>query len=404
MKRKSFRWFAFDTRGNVAIMFAVGLPVLVASGLGGMELVSVVGDRQSMQATAEAAALAGAKQLGVDATSATAERATEFAKAGLQDLAPTWTFNVSSTLTANGRGVEVSINGHRDSLFHNFVPPGGWNAGVKATAEIAGETPLCILAFDSAGGSVLGLQKSAVITAPNCGIQSNDDITANGSSSITAGSTKAVGTATGTISPAAFVGAPAVNDPFASMTIDVPKACDDTDLKVDNTTVDLPPGVHCGKIHMQHGAALHLLPGEHYFSGGSLILQQDAELTGSDVVLIFDDTQKMKFQQNSSIRLQGRETGPFAGFVLAATRANSSDFELSTDHAQELLGTVYIPNGTLTVSGTNNSIADKSAWTVIVAKNLQLSGSPQLVVNSDYAASTLPVPAGVGDARVALRK
>ena len=37
------------------------------------------------------------------------------------------------------------------------------------------------------------------------------------------------------------------------------------------------------------------------------------------------------------------------------------------------------------------------AWTVVVAKALQLTGSPNLVINANYASSTVPVPAGAGN-------
>jgi hypothetical protein len=48
------------------------------------------------------------------------------------------------------------------------------------------------------------------------------------------------------------------------------------------------------------------------------------------------------------------------------------------------------------VSGQGNEVADESAWTVILAKSLQLTGSARLVVNAEYGASPVPVPKGVG--------
>jgi hypothetical protein len=61
-----------------------------------------------------------------------------------------------------------------------------------------------------------------------------------------------------------------------------------------------------------------------------------------------------------------------------------------------LLGTIYIPASTLAVSGTGGSVNGQSAWTVIVAKAIQLSGSPNLVINANYTLSNVPVPDGVG--------
>lgn len=399
-----WRQFGGDVRGGIALMFGLSLPVVAVAGLGGMEVVSVVSDRHHMQTIAEAAALAGAKQLNVDNSSATAERATQFANAELTSIQPPWKLQVTSEIVDDGHGVKVSISGVRGSFFGNLLPPGGWKSDVSATADIAGQTPLCILGFDTAGSPVISLQNNAVISAPGCGIQSDNDVVVSGAASIQAAAVSAVGAASGAIVPSPLTGAPTISDPFAAMSIAVPGGCADTDLKVGTGTVTLSAGVHCGTIKLQHGAVLQLAPGEHYFSGGELTLLQDSQMMGTDVVLIFDDTEKVAFRQNSEVTLEGRKSGPYAGFVLAATRANSSDFEISTDHAHELLGTVYIPNGTLTVSGTNNAVADQSAWTVIVAKQVHLAGSPNLVVNSNYTGSTIPVPSGVGPSRVKLTK
>ena len=50
---------------------------------------------------------------------------------------------------------------------------------------------------------------------------------------------------------------------------------------------------------------------------------QSSTLTGSDVVLIFDDKSMFSFANNSSIDLSGRQSGPFAGFVIATTRKSN---------------------------------------------------------------------------------
>jgi hypothetical protein len=57
---------------------------------------------------------------------------------------------------------------------------------------------------------------------------------------------------------------------------------------------------------------------------------------------------------------------------------------------------VYIPSGMLSVTG-NSQVAENSAWTVIVAKALSISGGANLVVNAGYTVNNVPpVPTGVG--------
>ena len=60
-----------------------------------------------------------------------------------------------------------------------------------------------------------------------------------------------------------------------------------------------------------------------------------------------------------------------------------------------MLGTIYLPKGRLEIA-TMSPIADQSAYTAIVARSIRMSGSPTLVLNADYAATDIPVPAGIG--------
>ncbi|PLX35810.1 MAG: hypothetical protein C0606_17060 [Hyphomicrobiales bacterium] len=59
------------------------------------------------------------------------------------------------------------------------------------------------------------------------------------------------------------------------------------------------------------------------------------------------------------------------------------------------LGTIYLPKGVLIIDATN-TVADQSAYTAIVAERLELQSSPNLVLNTNYGATDVPVPPGVG--------
>jgi hypothetical protein len=67
----------------------------------------------------------------------------------------------------------------------------------------------------------------------------------------------------------------------------------------------------------------------------------------------------------------------------------------AADHVESLLGVIYVPSARLIVEGTAD-VARESAWTVIVAREVRLSGSPSLFINANYSASDVPVPSGVG--------
>ena len=90
----------------------------------------------------------------------------------------------------------------------------------------------------------------ARVTAPGCLVQSNGDISVQDSAELQAGAVQSVGAASGSISPAPQVGAPAIGDPFASMTINPTACCAIRSTWSSDLGVNvLSPGIHCGNHH-----------------------------------------------------------------------------------------------------------------------------------------------------------
>ncbi len=394
-----FGRFVRNQRGGMAVMVAIGLPALAALACGAVDLASVTSDRNTLQQVADATALDGAKQLLVANTQGVASREQQFALSQLSKVAQRVSLTFNITTASDNSSITVGIQGHRPSYFANLLPYGGWTFNASATAAPMGKTPLCVLSTSAAGasgGGAISLQDQSQVTATGCLVHSNSDLTSPSPASVTAGTAEAAGSASGQISPTPQTGAPIIADPFASLNLSIPATCDPLDLLYDLGINILLPGVHCGNIIIRKNATAILMPGDHYFMKGKLMLQNNATLQGSDVVLIFDDKSSFTFKDNSVINLQGRQSGPFAGLVIATTPSNTNTFVISSDSARTLLGTIYIPDALLSVSGGETNVADQSAWTVIIAKGLQLAGSPKLVINDNYTGSTVPVPKGVG--------
>jgi hypothetical protein len=240
------------------------------------------------------------------------------------------------------------------------------------------------------------LKDTSQMTAAGCLVQSDGDIAVDSGGWLNAGLAQSVGAASGRISPSAQTGAPAIPDPFASMPVNATGLCTPLDLVFDLGVQILAPGIHCGNLTARANSTVILLPGEHYFYNGQLHLQESATLQGSDVVLIFDKSSQIQFQDQSKVDLSGRTSGPYSGFVMMTTTQNVGNFDISSDNAYRLLGTLYLPAANLRVSGNGNSVAAQSAWTVVIAKSIEMSGSANLVINSDYASAPVPVPQGVG--------
>ncbi|WGM37759.1 TadE/TadG family type IV pilus assembly protein [Caulobacter sp. NIBR1757] len=386
-----------DRRGNVITTFALAVPAISVLALGGIDLASVSADKQKLQAIADSAALMAARQLGMADNNGLAERTRATIAAQLTDLAGRMTYGASVTPDTDEGTVQVQLTVNRNSFFANMLPPGGWNFTITANAQRMGVTPLCVLSHGGDKNDQIELKDTSNLAAAACLIHSNSDIKVAGGAALAAGIVQASGLASGPITPTAQTDAPVIPDPFAAMTIGQQgAACTPTDLLAELLPLVLLPGIHCGNIVAGKSATITLLPGEHYFQKGKLELKEDAVLTGDNVVLIFGKDADFQFKDSAQIRLSGRRQGSYAGFVVATTRDNNHTFEISSSAARQLLGTVYIPNATLLVKGKNR-VADQSAWTVIVAKSIKLDENPDLVINKNYAGSSVPVPGGVGD-------
>ena len=379
---------------------AMGFPAVALLVAGAVDLMSVSSDRQAMQAAADATALNLAGQLSMSTAAGLQARAQQLVDAQVPELVGRLTYTVTATADNQAHNITVVVDGMRQSFFMNLLPPGGWHLRVKTSAQSMGQVPLCILSAGTSAVDRITMIGGAKLTANGCLVQSDSEIAVTGGAALAAATVQSVGVAAGTISPAPQVGSASVADPFASMNIAPPSACTAADQDLQSGVTTLSAGVHCGNITVEKTATLQLGPGDHYFLKGKLEMKDTANLIGTDVVMIFDSKSDLKFGDQSVIRLDGRKTGPYAGFVIATTNANTGIFEISSDHARELLGTIYVPSEQLLVTGTGNNVADQAAWTVIVAKSIAMSGTPNLVINSNYAGSSVPVPQGVGPSTI----
>lgn len=390
--------------GTVIVILSLLLPVLALGSVGVAEVSEVMMARSKLQSYVDAAALQGAGEFGIDQSSATQERTRLYADAMAEPLRLRWTIASTATVDAASRTVTVSQTAHRASFFRSLLPPGGWNLAAKATAVRTARKPLCVLGAQGSGpfgvgSSTIALQGSSVITAGDCLVQSNADLSAGVGTALWAGEARAAGSASGSIRPAAVTDVPSMPDPFAAMKIDTPLSLCDTTITIGFGTTYLKPGVHCTAITVLGSANLVLEPGEHYFIGPAFSIGGNSTVTGTDVVLILKTAAATQITGNAVLNLEGRKSGPYAGFVLITDRGISNDVEISTTNARKLVGTIYLPNASLTVRGNNNKIADQSPWTVVVARTIRTLDSANLVINANYSSSTVQPPPGVGPAK-----
>ena len=397
------RTWSQDRRGNVALIFTLLMPALLVTGLGAIELNQVLTDKRRTQDVADSAALMGAGQLGVSPVGAD-QRAQSYATAQLSDVAAHATLSAHATIGQANQGatMTVSVDTQRTSFFGDLLPPGGFHTHVSSTALTVNSTPLCVLGLTTITGDSIHVTGASQLQAGQCLVHSNAALTADPGASILASANEAGTVATGPITATAqLLALDNIQDPFASLNVN-PTSCSgggsgtsiSSSQALPSNTASTP---FTGPVNIQ-GTATVTLSGTYYFCK-TLTISGSAQVVGTDTVLIFDQGASLSFGGTSAtLNLGGRQSGPLAGFVLIADRNYTGSFTLQSDQITGLTGTIYAPTSTLAVQGSGKSGAT-SPWTVITAENITVNGGAQLVINSNYSASSVPVPSGVGDRR-----
>lgn len=156
------------------------------------------------------------------------------------------------------------------------------------------------------------------------------------------------------------------------------------------------------------GSVDHLCAaGIYVIKNGPLEIEDAAILVGDNVgFYLTGTTAKTKIGPDTTISLSAPKDGAMAGILFFEDRNSKDDreFEISSKNAQRLVGTIYLPNGTL-ISKGKSLFGTSSEWTAIIARNIRVANGVSLKLNSDYDSSDVPVPTGIaGTERIYLSR
>ena len=206
------------------------------------------------------------------------------------------------------------------------------------------------------------------------------------------------------------------------------RACTYLNKVVDKKAiVTLMPGTYCGGLKVTEESKVTLLAGTYVIKDGPLTVNKKSSFEGQNVGFYFSgDKAGLLFDKDSVVSLTAPRDGAMSGLLFAEERGvvdpapaptpeldlitgllpplppllpssapKMREYRIISDNARVLLGTIYLPSGRLIIDSTK-PVSDRSAYTVIVVRRLDLFDGPNLYLNSDYAASDIPVPDGVG--------
>ncbi|GJD96864.1 Tad domain-containing protein [Methylobacterium iners] len=447
-----------DRGGNVLLIFGLGLPVLMGLTSAALEYGSLVKRRTELQRAADGGSIAGVNQFKLANTDdAAAIRAAIAMAQGQAQASTDRRPQVEAEVLGNHSSVKVTVHESVPLAFGKLLNVPQVELVVHSTAKLAGTTRLCLLALDPTRQGAFHLEASARITATDCslysnsmsasGIQAENAARAVSLSACTAGGYQG---SSANFTPPPATGCPALKDPLANRAKPSPGPCiilpaymnpkrgeDGPDnlaygANVVSGNVTLDPGTYCGGLQITKGAQVLLRPGVYIIKDGPLTVEKKASLTGTNTGFYFTGNRAgLLFDQDSVVSLTAPKEGVLSGLLffedvdliggavaLPLPKSGKGavplllgvvntllpglpsvtplrEYRIISDEARTLLGTIYLPAGRLIID-SRKPIADQSAYTVIVARVINLYDGPNLMLNARYASSDIPVPEGVG--------
>lgn len=322
------------------------------------------------------------------------------------------------------------------------------------------QSKLCMLSLGTKDNGGIFMHNGASVTAPECVIHSNsknkEAIIVQQNSKITANLICSRGgliNSAGMINAQTLTDCPVIADPLAKKPEPQTKApCQYLTQIIMAGIRTLNPGTYCNGVFIFGNAKVTLNPGIYVFRDGPFLVASNAEVLGAGVTLMLTGKSSyLHLHDNALVRLSAPTSGISAGMLVWESKnwepgsnswevggcgskpsgtkesyASSGGFvpatesedagpvgcytalsrltnllkktnehHINSDRAQELTGTIYLPRGLLLID-SNKPVAEQSPFTVMVVNKLDLFDGPNLVLNTNYGGTSVPVPAGLG--------
>ena len=394
--------------GNVMMMTALCMPIMVGAAGLASDTVSWALTRRQLQREADSAALAGAFALtqGRDAGDAARHDITEASDVQLSAQPVIANAPTSGNYAGNVNAVRVTLASTPALPFSAMFMAAAPTLTATATAAALTNGTYCVTALNPGSNWGINLQGNAAVNL-SCGMASNSTsstgaISASGSSQVTASPLAAVGyiPASSNFAANTVISSYAVpqKDPFISLpTPVVPSGCNPILNSSPNSTVTVsnPTGVACYR-GMNLKGTVTLDPGIYYIDGSSFTTGSQAVVTGYGVTIILTSSTAstsgssvatLNLGAGSTLNLTATTSGTYGGILFYQDRRASGYVNGAGGNSSSTFqGAFYFPSEELDFNGTAGI---NTNCVQIVASTIQFIGN---------ASITNVCPAGSGAA------
>ncbi|RUW97558.1 hypothetical protein EOA30_27675, partial [Mesorhizobium sp. M8A.F.Ca.ET.059.01.1.1] len=371
---------------NVATIFALTLPIVVGAAGFGVETSYWYYNSLRLQATADAAAYAGALEQisGSDTPTIVAAATQSAATNGLG--AGTIVVNTPPASGPNTakKAVEVIVGQKLNRMFTLIFTQSQVPEQARAVALITDASKACLRALDPSASQSVLVSGSASMKLTGCVIMTNsiaqDAIKVQGSAALQADCLISAGgvvlnNPVTTICKAPITQALPIPDPFAS--VPAPAASNPCQtLKNNKTTQTIQPGTYCSGMDLSGNVTLS--PGV-YVVQGNLKINAGAVVTGSGVTIFMAGSSTVSMNGNATVTLSAPQSGTYSGMLFYGDRTGMAAQSTFNGTADSLLtGAIYFSKQQVNYLG---NFSGKNGCTQVVADTIQWSGNS--TINQD---------------------
>ena len=395
--------------GNIALLFALLLPVLLGAVGAGVDFGRYSLLRAELQEIADAAAIAGAREflLSTSGGSLAAARGEQAALSGVARSGGGAAAKVDAKADNAAKSVTVALSVEfRPTLFVALVKT-PIDLAVDATASATGGANICVIGLNRVDGDVVAIDDNAKLDGADCAVYSNSadphGMLVKASAKLksrfncTAGG---YGDKDHHFSPTPLTDCPPREDPLADRAPPSVGGCDHQNKTLKDYAGRLSPGVYCGGLTIDGASVVNLDPGVYVIKDGPLQVKDTSRFSGEGAGFYFTGIDaRLLFEDKVVVSLAAPQTGAMAGvlFWQSPTATGIDRFEVKSNFVDRLVGTIYLPSAEF-YAFASDEIAENSEYTAIIADRVQLAGKTTLVLNANYALTSVPVPAGLAGA------
>jgi len=368
------------TSANVATIFALTLPIVVGAAGFGVETSYWYYNSLKLQATADAAAYAGALEQisGSDKPTIVAAATQSAATNGLGSGTITVNTPPASGPNTAKKAVEVIVGQNLNRMFTSIFTQGQVPEQARAVALIINASKACVLALDPSASQAALFSGNTSVKIIGCSVMANsiasDAIKLQGSAALQAdclisGGGVSLSNPVTTICAAPITQALPAADPFA----DLPAPAASNPCQNANKST-LKPGTYCSGLSLS--GTVTLQPGVYVIQSGDFKVNANANVSGDGVTIYLAGGSRVSMNGNATVSLSAPTSGIYSGVLMYGDRTSTGGQSTFNGTADSLLtGALYFPKQQVNYLG---NFSGKNGCTQVVADLIQWSGSSNI--------------------------